>query len=84
MSAEPWYPVGARDIFPEEFATFLLTDPAVREAFLAFHAELLDARWWQAMQQANGNGRPIEVLSYPDSVRFHRLARRVPQASAAR
>jgi isocitrate dehydrogenase kinase/phosphatase len=84
MSAEPWYPVGARDIFPEEFATFLLTDPAVRETFLAFHAELLDARWWQAMQQANGNGRPIEVLSYPDSVRFHRLARRVPQASAAR
>ncbi|HXT04168.1 MAG TPA: bifunctional isocitrate dehydrogenase kinase/phosphatase [Casimicrobiaceae bacterium] len=84
MSAEPWYPVGARDIFPEEFATFLLTDPAVRETFMAFHAELLDARWWQAMQQANGNGRPIEVLSYPDNVRFHRLARRAPQASAAR
>jgi isocitrate dehydrogenase kinase/phosphatase len=84
MSAEPWYPVGARDIFPVEFATFLLTDPAVRETFMAFHAELLDARWWQAMQQANGNGRPIEVLSYPDNVRFHRLARRAPQASAAR
>jgi len=33
MSAEVWYPVGAHDIFPEEFATFLLTDPAVRDRF---------------------------------------------------
>jgi isocitrate dehydrogenase kinase/phosphatase len=84
MSAEPWYPVGAHDVFPEEFATFLLTDPAVREAFVTFHPELLDARWWQAMQRANGNGRPIEVLSYPDDVRFRHAARRVAQASPAR
>ena len=84
MSAEPWYPVRAHDVFPEEFATFLLTDPAVRKAFVAFHPELLDARWWQAMQQANGNGRPIEVLSYPDNVRFRHAPRRIAQASAAR
>ncbi|HEX6137053.1 MAG TPA: bifunctional isocitrate dehydrogenase kinase/phosphatase [Casimicrobiaceae bacterium] len=70
MSGEIWYPVGPRDVFPEEFATFLLTDPAVRQVFMAFHADLLDAGWWQAMQQANLGGRPIEVLSYPDSVRF--------------
>ncbi|MDQ2916711.1 MAG: bifunctional isocitrate dehydrogenase kinase/phosphatase [Pseudomonadota bacterium] len=84
MSGETWYPVGARDIFPEEFATFLLTDPSVRQAFMAFHADLLDARWWCAMQAANRNGRPIEVLSYPDSVRFASVAPRSPQARTTR
>ena len=63
-------------MFPEEFATFLLTDPQVKDAFLAFHADLLDARWWQAMQAANRDGRQIEVLSYPESIRFRRKAPR--------
>ena len=31
LSAEPWYPVGANDVFPEEFAAFLLGDPRVRK-----------------------------------------------------
>ena len=30
MSAEPWYSVGPHDVFPEEFATFLLGDPRDR------------------------------------------------------
>jgi isocitrate dehydrogenase kinase/phosphatase len=76
LSGEVWYPVGPRDVFPEEFATFLLTDPQVKDAFLAFHADLLDARWWQAMQAANRDGRQIEVLSYPESIRFRRKAPR--------
>jgi len=76
MSGEVWYPVGPHDVFPEEFATFLLTDPRVRDSFLAFHADLLDARWWQAMQQANRDGRQIEVLSYPESIRFRRKSAR--------
>lgn len=70
MSGEVWYPVGPHDVFPEEFGTFLLTDPRIREAFMAFHADLVDPRWWQAMQQAIRDGRHTEVLSYPDSVRF--------------
>lgn len=77
MSGEVWYPVGPHDVFPEEFTTFLLTDPRVREAFMAFHADLVDPRWWQAMQQAIRDGRHTEVLSYPDSVRFQPPA---PQA----
>jgi isocitrate dehydrogenase kinase/phosphatase len=24
MSAEPWYPIGKHDVFPEQFGTFLL------------------------------------------------------------
>ena len=83
MSSEVWYPVGPHDVFPEEFATFLLTDPGVREAFLAFHAELLDARWWQQMQEANRDGRQIEVLSYPEAIRFRRDRARKSGAIAA-
>jgi isocitrate dehydrogenase kinase/phosphatase len=82
VSGEVWYPVGPHDVFPEEFATFLLTDPRVRQAFLVFHADLLDARWWQAMQEANRSGRPIEVLSYPESVRFRSAARALSPPSA--
>jgi isocitrate dehydrogenase kinase/phosphatase len=68
-SAETWYPVGAHDVFPGEFATFLLTDPRVRAAFLARHAALLSPQWWQAAQEHAG-GHPREVLSYPSRSRF--------------
>ena len=70
MSDDVWYPVGPRDVFPEEFATFLLTDPQLRNAFTAFHGDLLRAPWWDAMRQTNAGGRQIEVLSYPVAVRF--------------
>jgi isocitrate dehydrogenase kinase/phosphatase len=70
MSNDVWYPVAANDIFPEEFATFLLTDAGVRADFLKAHANLLDATWWQSVQQQlRGTDLP-EVLSYADSVRF--------------
>ncbi len=78
LDGDVWYPVGPHDVFPEEFATFLLTDPAVREAFVAFHADLLDPAWWRAMQDANREGRAAEVLSYPDSVRFRDAAATPP------
>ena len=64
------YPVGPHDVFPEEFATFVLTDARNRETFLRHHAYLLDARWWQDMQRRIAEGLVPEVLSYPDSVRF--------------
>ena len=70
MSGDPWYPVGPKDIFPEEFATFLLTDPRVRDAFCARHAELLTARWWQETATANAGGRAREVLSYGPRASF--------------
>jgi isocitrate dehydrogenase kinase/phosphatase len=70
MSGDVWYPVGPLDIFPEEFATFLLTDPRVREAFLATHRDLLEAEWWQTTQRALQRGEVAEVLSYPPEARF--------------
>jgi isocitrate dehydrogenase kinase/phosphatase len=70
MSGEVWYPVGTHDIFPEEFATFLLPDPEVRAEFSKAHGDLLDASWWQATQKTLADGELPEVLSYPDSTRF--------------
>jgi isocitrate dehydrogenase kinase/phosphatase len=71
MSGEIWYDVAARDVFPEEFVTFLLTDGAIREAFLRYHRDLIDAGWWQSMQAAvRADAALPEVLSYPDAIRF--------------
>ncbi len=70
MSEDIWYAVGPHDVFPEEFETFLLTDPRTRECFRRFHADLLDAPWWQAMQAEIRTSRLAEVLSYNDAVRF--------------
>ena len=70
MSNDVWYPVGPHDVFPEEFETFLLTDPKTRECFRHFHADLLDPQWWQATQEEIRSGRLVEVLSYSNAVRF--------------
>ena len=78
LSDEVWHPVGPHDVFPEEFARFLLTDASIRRAFVACHSDLLDAAWWQAMQEANRGGAHIEVLSYPESVRFKSAAATPP------
>ena len=69
-SGEVWYRVGPRDVFPEEFATFLLTDPRNRTLFLRHHADLLDAAWWERTQAAIRASGPAEVLSYPERARF--------------
>lgn len=70
MAAEPWYPVGPNDVFPEEFAAFLLGDPRVREAFLSRHAALLDADFWNTAKQRIAAGHIEDVFPYPETLRF--------------
>ncbi len=70
MASEPWYSVDPNDVFPEEFAHFLLTDPRVRKAFLEHHSDLLDYRWWACMQDRIRAGQIGHVLPYSDSQRF--------------
>ncbi|MDR9436604.1 MAG: bifunctional isocitrate dehydrogenase kinase/phosphatase [Thiohalophilus sp.] len=57
LAAEPWYSVGPNDIFPEEFAVFLFTDPRQRELFTRLHPELLDADYWQQLQGQLAEGQ---------------------------
>ncbi len=65
LAAEPWYSVGRNDVFPEEFAAFLLGDPKLREAFLRDHADLLEPDFWQACQAPDQSGRDRRLLPVP-------------------
>ncbi|MGY3928080.1 bifunctional isocitrate dehydrogenase kinase/phosphatase [Aeromonas simiae] len=69
-SAEPWYSVAPNDIFPEEFATFLLQKPLVREIMLSQHHEMFEASFWQAQQARIQDGHIEDVFPYRRKKRF--------------
>lgn len=70
MSGEVWYDVKPRDVFPETFAPFLLGDPTVRRVFMAEHADLLDAGYWQRQKERILAGYVHDVFPYDPSRRF--------------
>jgi len=72
MSAEPYYSVGPHDVFPEQFAQFLVSDEASRAVFLERHADLLDPAFWAGKQSRIRAGVQEDVFPYPESVRFKR------------
>ncbi|MDX1374532.1 MAG: bifunctional isocitrate dehydrogenase kinase/phosphatase [Burkholderiales bacterium] len=72
MSAEPYYSVGPHDVFPEQFAQFLVADPKARAIFLAYHAELFDPSFWQHRQAQLRAGVQADVFPYPRNARFPR------------
>ncbi|WP_089728834.1 bifunctional isocitrate dehydrogenase kinase/phosphatase [Candidatus Thiosymbion oneisti] len=72
LADEPWYTPAPGDVFPEEFATFLLPDPRIRACFLEYHRELLDAAWWRRRQEVIRNGYLEDVFAYPVERRFLR------------
>ncbi len=70
MSGEIWYTVGPKDVFPETFAPFLLGNTAVREVFMAHHADLLDAAFWQGHKDRIQAGHVHDVFPYEPAKRF--------------
>ncbi len=70
MSGEVWYSVGPKDVFPETFEPFLLGNPHVREVFLAHHADLLDAAFWQRHKERIQGGHVYDVFPYDAAKRF--------------
>ncbi|WP_295540125.1 bifunctional isocitrate dehydrogenase kinase/phosphatase [uncultured Thiohalocapsa sp.] len=70
LAEEPWYTAGPADVFPEEFATFLLTEPRFRKAFHACHAEIFEPAWWRECQGAIRTGAMVDVFPYPGARRF--------------
>jgi isocitrate dehydrogenase kinase/phosphatase len=70
MSGEVWYTVRPRDVFPETFGPFLLGNPEVRRVFLAEHADLLDAAYWQREKERILAGYVHDVFPYDPSRRF--------------
>ncbi|MBS1141641.1 MAG: Isocitrate dehydrogenase kinasephosphatase [Proteobacteria bacterium] len=70
MSGEVWYPVNRGDVFPEEFATFLLTSPQVRKIFIKHHKDLLSPKFWQEAQEKIRSGHVEDFFPYPQELRF--------------
>ena len=72
MAAEPYWSVGANDVFPEQFDRFLVSDPRAREIFFAQHADLNTPQFWLGKQERVRAGLQDDVFPYPESARFRR------------
>jgi len=72
MSAEPYYSVGRNDVFPEQFATFLVTGHEARQTFLEHHADLMDPAFWAGKQARLRAGEQEDVFPYAEETRFRR------------
>ncbi len=70
VASEPWYYVGERDIFPEEFRSFLGLRKELRETFLAHHEELLHVGFWHRMQDLHHRGEVVDIYPYRSSRRL--------------
>ncbi|HEX8989234.1 MAG TPA: bifunctional isocitrate dehydrogenase kinase/phosphatase [Rhodocyclaceae bacterium] len=70
LAGEAWYPVRRNDVFPEEFGRFLFVSDKVREAFMRYHADLLDPAFWSRTQEAIRSGEVGDFFPYPESTRF--------------
>jgi len=70
LSAEPWFSVGERDVFPEEFRAFLALPGALGEAFMRVHADLLSVEFWRRMQELARAGEVIDFFPYRPSRRL--------------
>jgi isocitrate dehydrogenase kinase/phosphatase len=64
MAAEPWFYVGEHDVFPEEWAAFLVPPGELRDVFLSSHADLLDIDFWHEMQERQRAGEMPDVFPY--------------------
>ncbi|CTP86635.1 Isocitrate dehydrogenase kinase/phosphatase [Xanthomonas translucens pv. poae] len=70
MSAEPWFHVAARDVFPERFALFMGLPAASLEAVKRAHGELFDPQWWRALQARLREDDYPDAPPYPESLRL--------------
>jgi isocitrate dehydrogenase kinase/phosphatase len=72
LSGEPWYSVARNDVFPEEFANYLLASPRIRDAFMRQHADLLQPDAWQEAQRKIRSGEFVDFYPYPETLRYSR------------
>ncbi|UXY15903.1 bifunctional isocitrate dehydrogenase kinase/phosphatase [Chitiniphilus purpureus] len=70
LSGEPWFAGHRNEVYPEEFGTFLLTRPQIREAFMKYHADLLQPEFWQRTKARIEAGIVEDFFPYPASLRF--------------
>ncbi len=64
MRAGAWFYVGPNDVFPEQFIEFLGFREPAKQAFLAFHGDLLNPEFWSRLKRRFEQGEVIDVLPY--------------------
>lgn len=73
MASEPWYSIGDKDVFPEEFLLFVSSRPERRALFMKHHKELLDIEYWKAVQERIRIGTYGDVFPYAQEIRFKNI-----------
>lgn len=64
LRAEPWFYVGPRDVFPEQFLEFLGLPAALRTEFSSRHGDLLTAGYWRQLRDCHEAEQTLEVVPY--------------------
>ena len=72
LAAEPYWSIGAADVFPEQFERFLVANSRARAIFLEYHRDLLDPQFWAGKQARVRDGVLEDVFPYPEQIRFAR------------
>jgi len=70
MSAEPFFSVDERDVFPEQWLPFLVPPGPPRAAFLDAHSDLLTPAFWRGMQRRQERGEIMDFYPYPQHRRL--------------
>lgn len=80
MRAEPWFAVGAHDVFPEEFQRFLGLPEKLRRALIETYPEIFEGSWWRSMQEQVAAGKIREFPPYPPERRLRSPGELTPAA----
>lgn len=67
---QTWFGVGPRDVFPEEFPTFISLPPPLGEAFARAHGDLYVPEFWTGMQERQQAGEIVDIFPYHASRRL--------------
>jgi isocitrate dehydrogenase kinase/phosphatase len=69
-ASEPWYEIGPKDIFPEDFRPFMIGRKDVKEYFWDYHKRLFDPVHWKSIQEKVRAGEVLHAFPYPKYMRF--------------
>lgn len=70
MAAGAWFYVADNDVFPEQFTEFLGLEGRSLEVFMEHHADVLDYKFWKALQAKHEDGALIEFLPYRNALKL--------------
>ena len=68
----PSFFVGPRDVFPQEFLTFMGFPKPLRALFAEAHADLVRPEFWNEMKRRHAAGEVLDIFPYPPERRLRR------------